>query len=151
MTALQAYLQSSKTRKVLSKKPGEAGFSLIELVVVVAVLAIISAIALPIFNSISDKARVSGAKASIASVIKECGAKLADAGSGTYAVPEIDSYSLTQTKTAGTCDKDTVYTATAKTNINLPTFIADAASGAKTCSNASTGSNAALGCTSGKW
>ena len=151
MTALQAYLQNSRTRKLLNKKPGEAGFSLIELVVVVAVLAIISAIALPIFNSISDKARVSGAKASIASVIKECGAKLADASTGTYAVPEIDSYTLSQDKTSGTCDKDTKYTATAKTSVNLPTFVADAATGAKTCTNATSGSNAGLGCSSGKW
>ena len=40
MTPLQAYLNSPKARKTLSKKPGEEGFSLIELVVVVAVLAI---------------------------------------------------------------------------------------------------------------
>ena len=44
MTALQAYLQNSKARKVLSKKPGEAGFSLIELVIVVAILAILAAL-----------------------------------------------------------------------------------------------------------
>ena len=55
MTFLQAYLKNPKTKKVLSKKPGDEGFSLIELVVVVAVLAVLSAIAIPSFMSIADK------------------------------------------------------------------------------------------------
>jgi prepilin-type N-terminal cleavage/methylation domain-containing protein len=151
MTALQAYLQNSKTRKVLSKKPGEAGFSLIELVVVVAVLAILSAIALPVFNSISDKARVSGAKGTLASIVKECGAKLADSSSGTYNSPQMDSYTFSSSGTAGTCATGDTYTATPATGINLPVFVAVPASGAKTCTVASSGTNAALGCTNSKW
>ena len=55
MTPFQAYLNSPKARRALSKKPGEEGFSLIELVVVVAVLAVLSAIAIPSFNNISGK------------------------------------------------------------------------------------------------
>jgi len=38
MSLLQAYLQNPRTRRTLSRKPGEKGFSLIELVVVIAVL-----------------------------------------------------------------------------------------------------------------
>ena len=91
MTALQAYLQNSKTRKVLSKKPGEAGFSLIELVVVVAVLAILSAIAIPAFQNISDKARAAAASNTVATIVKECAVKLNDGG-GTYNPPSLDGY-----------------------------------------------------------
>jgi type IV pilus assembly protein PilA len=78
MTALQAYLQNSRTRKVLSKKPGEAGFSLIELVVVVAVLAVLATIAIPAFTNVSDKAAHAAAKTSLAAIVKECQVKITD-------------------------------------------------------------------------
>ena len=44
MTILQNYLKSKRVQKALSTKPGEEGFSLVELVVVIAVLAILSAV-----------------------------------------------------------------------------------------------------------
>ena len=84
MTALQAYLQNSKTRKVLSKKPGEAGFSLIELVVVVAVLAVLAAIAIPAYNNITEKGRTSAAKTALANAAKECAVSKADTGTGAH-------------------------------------------------------------------
>ncbi len=93
MTALQAYLQNSKTRKVLSKRPGEAGFSLIELVVVVAVLAILSAIAIPAFTSISEKARAAAAANTLATIVKECAVKLNDnPATATYNIPTLNGY-----------------------------------------------------------
>ena len=78
MTALQAYLQNSRTRKLLNKKPGEAGFSLIELVVVVAVLAVLAAIAIPAYNNITEKGRTSAAKTALANAVKECAVSKAD-------------------------------------------------------------------------
>ena len=78
MTILSAYLSRSKVKKVLSLKPGEEGFSLIELVVVVAVLAILSAVAIPQFTNISSKARAAAASNTVATIAKECAAKIAD-------------------------------------------------------------------------
>ena len=84
---LQAYLASPRVRRALSTRPGEAGFSLIELVVVIAILGILIAIALPNFLNVQKDAQISQAKNSLASIIKECavsearekGTKLQDA------------------------------------------------------------------------
>ena len=52
MTLLENFLKSKRAKKVLSTKPGEEGFSLVELVVVIAVLAILSAVAVPAYNTL---------------------------------------------------------------------------------------------------
>ena len=72
MTILENYLKSKRVQKTLSTKPGEEGFSLIELVVVIAVLAILSAVAIPAFNGVQANARASAAKNGLVNVIKEC-------------------------------------------------------------------------------
>lgn len=179
MTALQAYLQNSKTRKVLSKKPGEAGFSLIELVVVVAVLAILSAIAIPAFTSISEKARAAAAANTLATIVKECAVKLNDGG-GTYVVPTLDGYkgstsssstasgvTTTTTTTYGwlvgagttpptspaTCSSTEDYRLASTDLSKYPTFIYANSTGAKTC-RVTTGSAAVdRGCSvdGGSW
>ena len=48
------------------------GFSLIELVVVVAVLAILSAIAIPSFNEMQKRSMITVAKSNLISMFKEC-------------------------------------------------------------------------------
>ena len=160
MTALQAYLQNSKTRKVLSKKPGEAGFSLIELVVVVAVLAILSAIAIPAFTNISEKARASAASNTLATVAKECAVKMADTGAGTHAVPSLDGYrgtgfgwtvTGTGAPTSGTCGNTGTWSLVSSNTAKYPTFEYNLATGAKVC--AATGDALNRGCpvSGGAW
>ncbi len=143
MTPLQAYLNSPRARRALSKKPGEEGFSLIELVVVVAVLAVLSAIAIPSFTNISGKARATAAANTIATIAKECAAKIADTGVGanaTFVVPSLDGYAAFQiagiTIAAGTqpqCVNAGAISLISDDNTQYPDFSYDTGTGQKVC------------------
>tara|TARA_A100001388_G_C28643166_1_gene438114 strand:+ start:69 stop:593 length:525 start_codon:yes stop_codon:yes gene_type:complete len=78
MTILENYLKSIKVQKVLNTKPGEEGFSLVELVVVIAVLAILSAVAIPAFVGVQANARASAVKNGLVNGVKECVVRAAD-------------------------------------------------------------------------
>jgi len=144
MNILTQYLANPKTRRVLAKKPTDAGFSLIELVVVVAVLAVLVAVALPNFQSITHKARVNQGKNALVTALKECNVTEADTGTATYTVPTVDQYTWSGSCTAG-------FAITSDGGI-YPKFDLSAA-GAKTCSagTAKDGAYINLGCTSSAW
>ena len=92
MTILQNYLKSKRVQKALSTKPGEEGFSLVELVVVIAVLAILSAVAIPAFTNVQANARASAVQNGLVNGIKECFVKQAE---GTAAPVFNDAVSFT--------------------------------------------------------
>ena len=85
MTLLENFLRSKKVQKTLATKPGEEGFSLVELVVVIAVLAILSAVAVPAFVGVQANARASAAKNGLVNGIKECVVRDADSLSTGFA------------------------------------------------------------------
>ncbi len=71
----------NKKIKKLTKKDG---FSLIELVVVVAVLAILSAVAIPSFSDIRKKSMITVAKQNLITIFKECSLVNIDNGNATF-------------------------------------------------------------------
>lgn len=84
MNLLETFLKSKRVKKALNTKPGEEGFSLVELVVVIAVLAILSAVAIPAFVGVQANARASAAKNGLVNGIKECVVRDADSQSTAF-------------------------------------------------------------------
>ena len=78
MIILENYLKSKRVQKALSTKPGEEGFSLVELVIVIAVLAILSAVAIPAFNNVQDNAKASAVQNGLVNGLKECAVRDAE-------------------------------------------------------------------------
>ena len=78
MNLLVAYVGSPRFRKAMRSKPGQKGFSLIELIIAVAVIAILSAAVLPQFTSQSTKAANATAQDILSNAVKECSAKMAE-------------------------------------------------------------------------
>ena len=105
VSILSAYLSRASTQRVLSKKPGQEGFSLLELIIVVAVLAILASVAIPAFTEIIENAMQVSAKNAIAQIIKECEFKKAMGDtSPTFNVPNLHGYTVYPS--SGSCDGD---------------------------------------------
>ena len=137
MSLFQAYLRNPRTQRVLSRKPGEKGFSLIELVVVIAVLAVLIVIALPNFQGVTDDAAASAGKKWLVDAYTECTVARTRGQAATTEVtaPLINGGAFTPT-TAVTCPATSANAPTILFTPGLatiPTFTIDLYSGAKTC------------------
>jgi prepilin-type N-terminal cleavage/methylation domain-containing protein len=111
-------------KKILKKK--EEGFSLIELVVVVAVLSALSAIAIPQFNCFQRKAKASTALAAMRQIQTECAVQKASTGSsGTYSTGNLNSYQILSngSNSCSGAQSTGVISATPNNTSQLPTFL----------------------------
>ena len=120
MTSLNSRLQLALLNRKKGRNALEKGFTLVELMIVIVIVAVLSAVALPNFMKQTDKATATEAKTAIASILKQAQAGFTENGNapsttsgakattGTmqnlYGAPEADvqkfDYTATNTGTA---------------------------------------------------
>jgi len=80
---MRTQLQLELLRKLRQRKGQAKGFTLIELMIVVAIIGLLSAVALPRFLGTRDAADAGAAIGQIVGLGKECGVYLSSGGVGT--------------------------------------------------------------------
>jgi type IV pilus assembly protein PilA len=91
-----------KIRNAHRRETGDGGFSLIELIVVVAILGILVAIAIPVFGNIQGTARLNSVKAVAANGATQATAQLAQASVATLIASGDTNVTVGWGKIAGT-------------------------------------------------
>lgn len=109
MTNFQANLIQRALKK-RSKK--QNGFTLIELMVVVAIVGILSGVGLPQLLKAQDKAKDSAAIATLTNAAKECSLLLVTEGEGTNF--DASQYTAGGNTVSGTCEADNAAALTIK-------------------------------------
>ena len=101
----QALLKNKKSKNVLQK-----GFTLVELMVVIVIVGILSAVALPALNGAQDRAYSSSAKQQAVQYAKACSIEILGGGDATVAniTADLDADGKV-TNSSATCADDAAY------------------------------------------
>ncbi|MCA0250943.1 MAG: prepilin-type N-terminal cleavage/methylation domain-containing protein [Actinobacteria bacterium] len=116
------YIEALKKRRA-----SDEGFSLIELIVVVAILGILVAIAIPVFTGLQAQALTNSTKAAAANAATQVASAIAATPQGTTPAPALpastDEFTIawgpTATGTAPTLVDEVCMTATSKSDTNV--------------------------------
>lgn len=155
MTLFTAYLSRPATQRVLRTKPGQDGFTLIELVVVIAILAVLIVVALPNFQGVTDDAAAAAGKKWLVDAFSECTIARTRGISGKkIMVPKINGVTYSPVASAAeiTCPTKagTLQTVTPALE-TIPVFNIDMYSGAKTCKHTTDSVAGSYGCLGTAW
>ena len=97
MTTLNNRLQLALLNRKKSRNALEKGFTLVELMIVIVIVGILSAVALPNFLSQTEKAQATEAKSQISAYLKQAHAEFMELGSVTTTTGAMQSGKFTYT------------------------------------------------------
>ncbi len=103
-------------KNVLKKKLNKKGFTLAELLIVVAIIAVLVAVMIPIFSASTEKAEEAVVKANLRSVYAEAAVEYLDKGSVTTTTATIENVTYTVTTNATSGEPESVTSSNAKKN-----------------------------------
>ena len=89
MTSLNSRLQLALLNRKKGRNAFEKGFTLVELMVVIVIVGILSAVALPNFLNQTSKAKLTEAKTKMSALLKESHAIYQEAGSQSSTITEM--------------------------------------------------------------
>ena len=108
----------------ISQKVNNKGFSLIELIVVIAVLSILSAVTIPSFICVIRKSKATAALTAINNVRKECIAKKLNENNPSFNDSNLNGYSISDYDGGNECNSSNQeIVASPDNNDELPSFI----------------------------
>ena len=128
---MNTQLQSILAKKLANKKKLN-GFTLVELMVVIVIVGILSAVALPQLTKAQDRAKAAVAKQESVSAAKTCTIALIGGDTTEIAAADVDAVTTGDiTNTAETCDSTAAYAFTGG-GVTWTTTLADGIAGVPT-------------------